>query len=159
MTSLSLVTTQSGADVSLGGSYLGFGASLGVNIDSFRSSDSYSQSFGSHRVTLQVGSEEMPEPISVDLVSIDTALQVKSERTTGSLGDFCCCCCCCCYLLFVVVVVVVVVVGGVGVVVVVVSGCRILSWTDMPVVKGNDRQSGWQSRTAVHHRWLASRKI
>ena len=74
-----LTHLQSGADVSLGGSYMGFGASLGVNIDSFRSRDSYSQSFGSHREILQVGSEAMPEPIRVDLVSIDTALQVRRK--------------------------------------------------------------------------------
>ncbi|XP_076438521.1 uncharacterized protein LOC143277529 [Babylonia areolata] len=71
------VMKASGADVSLGGFYMGFAASLGIDIDKFQSSDSFNQSFGSHHETLQVGSEAMPEPIKVDLVSIDTALQSK----------------------------------------------------------------------------------
>ncbi|KAL8580424.1 hypothetical protein ACOMHN_054338 [Nucella lapillus] len=71
------VVKASGADVSLGGSYMGFVASLGVNIDSFQSRESYGQSFGSHHETLQVGSESIPEPIHVNLVSIDTALKSK----------------------------------------------------------------------------------
>ncbi|KAK7106197.1 uncharacterized protein [Littorina saxatilis] len=86
------VVKASGADVSLGGSYMGFGASLGVNIDSFKSRESYSQSFGSHLEVLQVGSEVMPEPISVTLVGIDSALQSKywdSGMTTFVSNGLC----------------------------------------------------------------------
>ncbi|KAL8580427.1 hypothetical protein ACOMHN_054341 [Nucella lapillus] len=75
----------SGADVSVGGSYKGFGASLGVNVSSFQSRESYSKTFGSHQETLTVGSESDPEPISVTLVSIDTVLKSKFWDVGSSL--------------------------------------------------------------------------
>ncbi|XP_061189368.1 uncharacterized protein LOC133197381 [Saccostrea echinata] len=62
-------------DLDVGGSYLGFSASLGINFDTFKQSSSFNQNYGTYQYTLQSGSETLPEPISLKLQTIDEALQ------------------------------------------------------------------------------------
>lgn len=58
----------------VGGSYAGFSASVGMDFDKFKQSDTFRQNYGSHQYTLQSGSESLPEPISLKLETIDLAL-------------------------------------------------------------------------------------
>ncbi|XP_071095708.1 uncharacterized protein [Haliotis cracherodii] len=71
------VRKQGGADISLGGSYMGYGASLAVNFEKFKGSDSYKLQFGDFQYTLEAGTPELPEPIGVKIVTIDTAFNSK----------------------------------------------------------------------------------
>lgn len=68
---------QSGEDLRVGGSYLGFGASLEVNFPSFTARDVADLTFGNYVATLRLGSQAKPEPISIKLASIDHALEVR----------------------------------------------------------------------------------
>ncbi|KAK3597977.1 hypothetical protein CHS0354_042329 [Potamilus streckersoni] len=56
---------------------MGYSASLGVNFENFKDSNSYKISFGTHQYTLISGSENLPEPIGLRVVSIDEALVEK----------------------------------------------------------------------------------
>lgn len=58
----------------VGGSYAGFSASVGMDFDKFKQSDTFRQNYGSHQYTLQSGSDSLPEPISLKLETIDLAL-------------------------------------------------------------------------------------
>ena len=68
---------QAKADVSVGGSYLGFSASIGVNFDKFKSSQSYETKFGTYQYTLVSGSPSVPEPIGIRVVTMDETLSPK----------------------------------------------------------------------------------
>ena len=65
---------QGGFDMDVGGSYGGFSASVGVNFEKFKQSSSFEQNYGSHQYSLQAGSDSLPEPISMKLETIDSAL-------------------------------------------------------------------------------------
>ncbi|XP_062605124.1 uncharacterized protein LOC134266928 [Saccostrea cucullata] len=69
------VSKSGGFDLDVGGSYLGYSASLGVNFDTFKQSSSFKQNYGTYQYTLQSGSETLPEPIGLTLETIDEALQ------------------------------------------------------------------------------------
>ena len=58
----------------VGGSYGGFSASVAVNFEKFKQSSSFEQNYGSHQYSLQAGSDSLPEPISMKLETIDSAL-------------------------------------------------------------------------------------
>lgn len=73
------VMKESGSDVSLGGNYMGYDASLGININSFKSRDAFDEHFGSHSEDLSVGSTSMPEPITVTLVTIDSVVKSRGS--------------------------------------------------------------------------------
>lgn len=72
-----LVERTSGEDLRVGGSYLGFGASLEVNFPSFTARDVADLTFGNYVATLRLGSQAKPEPISIKIVSIDHALDAR----------------------------------------------------------------------------------
>ncbi|PVD27599.1 hypothetical protein C0Q70_12763 [Pomacea canaliculata] len=72
-----LVERTSGEDLRVGGSYLGFGASLEVNFPSFTARDVADLTFGNYVATLRLGSQAKPEPISIKIASIDHALDPR----------------------------------------------------------------------------------
>ncbi|XP_065931307.1 uncharacterized protein [Magallana gigas] len=68
------VMHSGGFGMEVGGSYAGFSASVGMDFDKFKQSDTFRQNYGSHQYTLQSGSDSLPEPISLKLETIDLAL-------------------------------------------------------------------------------------
>ena len=57
--------------MSVSGSYLGYSASLSVDMNYFRAKMTTRTSFGKYSVTLKSGGPDMLEPIGLKLVSID----------------------------------------------------------------------------------------
>ncbi|KAK3747350.1 hypothetical protein RRG08_059592, partial [Elysia crispata] len=77
------VTQTSRVDVSAGGSYMGFGASLEVNFEDFQGSSNFQTQFGSYQTTLTTGSPALPEPIGLSVQPIDKVLRsVYWQNTT-----------------------------------------------------------------------------
>ncbi|XP_030844691.1 uncharacterized protein LOC115925227, partial [Strongylocentrotus purpuratus] len=67
---VSYASTNVGGSVSAGGSYMGFSASLSVDMDSFNSGMQSGSSFGSMYSSYRVGSLSLNEPISLKLVDM-----------------------------------------------------------------------------------------
>ncbi|GFR70964.1 hypothetical protein ElyMa_003800200 [Elysia marginata] len=78
-------SVQSAVDVSAGGSYMGFGASLEVNFEDFQGSSSYQTQFGSYLTTLTTGSPSLPEPIGLSVQPIDKVLREVYWQNTSLL--------------------------------------------------------------------------
>ncbi|XP_073250647.1 uncharacterized protein [Porites lutea] len=79
--------------VSVSGSYMGFSASLKVDVNAFKESMSKDSKFGEHKVVFKSGGPNMPEPIGLKLVPIAEAFdpafysvldQQKSARCVNS---------------------------------------------------------------------------
>ncbi|KAK6173994.1 hypothetical protein SNE40_017354 [Patella caerulea] len=68
------VQKSGGTGFSVGGSYMGFGASLGVDFETFKQSDKYELRFGQRQTTLHSGNATLPEPIALKVKTIITAL-------------------------------------------------------------------------------------
>lgn len=61
----------------MSGSYLGYKASLKVDVKAFKESMSQGTKFGEHKVVFKSGGPEMPEPIGLRLVPIFEAFDVN----------------------------------------------------------------------------------
>ena len=57
----------------MSGSYLGFSASLKVDVNVFKESMSKNTRFGEHKVVFKSGGPNLPEPIGIKLVPITEA--------------------------------------------------------------------------------------
>ncbi|KAK6174005.1 hypothetical protein SNE40_017361 [Patella caerulea] len=68
------VQKNGGFGFSFGGSYMGFGASLGINFQQFKQSDKYKLKIGQRQTTLHSGTIALPEPIGLKIKTIVTAL-------------------------------------------------------------------------------------
>ena len=61
----------------MSGNYLGYKASLKVDIKAFKESMSQGTKFGEHKVVFKSGGPDLPEPIGLKLVPIDEAFDVN----------------------------------------------------------------------------------
>ena len=68
---------QSESSVSVSGNYLGYKASLKVDVKAFKESMSQGTKFGEHKVVFKSGGPDLPEPIGLKLVPIDEAFDVN----------------------------------------------------------------------------------
>lgn len=68
---------QFGGSVSLSGHYGGFSGSLSVDINTLSESMKKGSKFGCEETTFNVGGENMPEPISIKLVSLSKVFDEK----------------------------------------------------------------------------------
>ena len=67
--------------VSVSGSYMGYKASLQVDVKKFKESMSDKTKFGDTKLVLTSGGADMPEPIAIKLVPIDVAMQTTFFRS------------------------------------------------------------------------------
>ncbi|GFN76800.1 MACPF domain-containing protein 4 [Plakobranchus ocellatus] len=79
------VSQTSAVDVSAGGSYMGFGASLEVNFEDFKGSSSFQNKFGSYQTTLTTGTPSLPEPIGLSVEPMYKILSSKYWQNTSLL--------------------------------------------------------------------------
>ena len=61
----------------MSGNYLGYKASLKVDVKAFKESMSQGTKFGEHKVVFKSGGPDLPEPIGLKLVPIDEAFDVN----------------------------------------------------------------------------------
>ena len=68
-------TSQIESSVSVSGSYMGYSASLQVDVKKFKESMSEKTKFGENKQVLTSGGDDLPEPIGIKLEPIDVALK------------------------------------------------------------------------------------
>ena len=67
---------------------MGYGSSLGVDIDHFSSKLTANMHFGENREEIRTGSEESPEPVYVDTIGLYEIFQVLQRNLNKNASSY-----------------------------------------------------------------------